>query len=414
MENGNEHTPPSTPWATTSLGEYMSATAPAATFQRLNWYDTMLGAPTGPAVRAPVGSRHDARGVLEEILLKALDTDKPTYVLFSGGRDSSAVLATAASVARREGLPDPVPVTMRHPESPESLETSWQELVLRHLKIDDHHVVEMHGEQNLLGEVGTEAIRRRGPIWPAAVQGQGALYQHFDCGVVISGEGGDMALDGHRAGQVRAALERPGRAALRKGLVALRPAVLTRESLRSELSQSDAGVPRWLRHAGRQAFIDAAVAMAALPLRWDDTIRMLRRCRAFTVGIANFEAGLAEYGSVSVNPLADVAFVDALARDGGAFGWGDRTAVFRRLFGDLLPDKVLARSTKAAFNSTRWGEQERQFAREWDGHGFDEDWIDAEALRSEWLAERPHPISGFLLQVAWAISQGIPVTGDQR
>lgn len=173
------------------------------------------------------------------------------------------------------------------------------------------------------------------------------------------------------------------------------------------------GVPAWLRDAGKDAFIDAAVPMMSMPLRWDNTIRGMRRSRPFTVGLANFEAGIAEYGSLSLNPFADLAFVDALAHDGGAIGWGNRTAIFRRLFGDLLPDEVLSRRTKAAFNSTRWGERERQFAHEWDGSGFDEDWIDAEALRGEWLSERPHPLSGFLLQVAWAISEGIPATGGQ-
>jgi len=171
--------------------------------------------------------------------------------------------------------------------------------------------------------------------------------------------------------------------------------------------------PGWLREPGRLAYAEALSALLASPLRWDAATRHAGLNRSVCLGMANFEAEVAAHGSVSVNPLADAAFVDTLARDGGMLGWGDRTAIFRRLFGDLLPDEVLARGTKAAFNSTRWGEQERQFAHEWDGHGFDDDWIDAEALRSEWLSDRPHPISSFLLQVAWAISQGIPVTGDQ-
>ena len=35
----------------------------------------------------------------------------PCLVSFSGGRDSSAVLAVATGIARREGLPLPIPVT---------------------------------------------------------------------------------------------------------------------------------------------------------------------------------------------------------------------------------------------------------------------------------------------------------------
>src|SRR5215212_1324990 len=49
---------------------------------------------------------------LEEAVLPAL-TQPPCLVSFSGGRDSSSVLAAATRAARREGLPAPVPVTLR-------------------------------------------------------------------------------------------------------------------------------------------------------------------------------------------------------------------------------------------------------------------------------------------------------------
>ena len=72
-----------------------------------------------------------ARIALESILLDAV-SDPPCYVLFSGGRDSSAVLAVAAHVARREGLPDPIPVTAIHPAASKTDETPWQAMVLDH------------------------------------------------------------------------------------------------------------------------------------------------------------------------------------------------------------------------------------------------------------------------------------------
>lgn len=39
----------------------------------------------------------------------------PCYVSFSGGRDSSSVLAMARTVARQHQLDDPIPVTLRFP-----------------------------------------------------------------------------------------------------------------------------------------------------------------------------------------------------------------------------------------------------------------------------------------------------------
>ena len=56
---------------------------------------------------------------------------------FSGGRDSSAVLATATMVARKHGLNDPVPITLRCPAIEEADETASQELVIRHLGIEE-------------------------------------------------------------------------------------------------------------------------------------------------------------------------------------------------------------------------------------------------------------------------------------
>ena len=54
---------------------------------------------------------------LEEAILPALRRP-PCLVSFSGGRDSSCVLAAATRAARREGLQPPVPVTLRVSNAP--------------------------------------------------------------------------------------------------------------------------------------------------------------------------------------------------------------------------------------------------------------------------------------------------------
>lgn len=73
---------------------------------------------------------------LKAILLPALER-QPCAVAFSGGRDSSAILAVAVDLARREGLPLPVPVTNVFPDAPETDELVWQELVIRHLALGE-------------------------------------------------------------------------------------------------------------------------------------------------------------------------------------------------------------------------------------------------------------------------------------
>lgn len=382
-----------------------------ATFTRLTRQEAHLALPAQGPVDAPrEHTGRTARQVLESVLLDALTTS-PCYVLFSGGRDSSALLALATHVARTHGLPEPVPVTVRHPAAPESDERSWQDLVMSHLRLREHLVLEFRGEQRLLGEVATAALRRHGPLWPESVQTHGAIYRYLDRGVVISGEGGDMIIDGHRAGAIREALAmaRPRRRHLRHGLRAARPAVLRRR----ELIRSATLVPPWLRAGAAHQYLRQVIAMDAEPLRWDSATRAVMRSRPFAVGMANFNGAAAEYGLRPVNPFIDLRFVDALADEGGPFGLGDRTAIFRWLFHDVLPDRVLSRRSKASFNSTRWGPEERQFARSWDGTGFDPERIDPAALRAAWLEEDHHPAADYLLHVAWSHAHGIPAWPEE-
>ena len=346
-----------------------------------------------------------ARGVLEALLVEALATS-PCHILFSGGRDSSALLALALHLARQHGLPEPVPVTVRHPEAPESDETWWQELVVEHLRPRDHIVLEFRTEQRLLGDAAVAALERHGPVWPESVQLHGAIYRHLDRGTIVTGEGGDAFLTGHRMGAIRDGLmlRRPRRRNIRGAMHAARPASRRRRELDTQVGEF---TPPWLSPPAAVEYRRQAVAMSADPLRWDVATRSLLRTRPMSVFIANVEAAITEFGSRPLTPFTDPLFVEALANEAGPFGWGSRTAIFRRLFHDVLPDRVLRRTSKASFNSTRWGPEERAFAAAWDGTGLDPDWIDAEELREAWLADDPHPAADFLLHVAWAHAQGV-------
>ena len=78
-------------------------------------------------------------------------------VSFSGGRDSSLILALACHVARREGFEDPVAITMRHP-SEGSQETPWEELAISHLGVRDWQRVDAGDTGDLLGPDATTAL----------------------------------------------------------------------------------------------------------------------------------------------------------------------------------------------------------------------------------------------------------------
>jgi asparagine synthase (glutamine-hydrolysing) len=130
-------------------------------------------------------------------------------------------------------------------------------------------------------------------------------------------------------------------------------------------------------------------------------VRWRARSRDLRAGLSTHRAYAAERGALVSHPLATPSFAAALARAGGGLGFGDRTAAMRELFGGLLPDALLARSSKATFGEVFWGDEARRFAERWDGRGVEADVVDAGALRRAWLAPTPDARGAMLLQAAW-------------
>jgi hypothetical protein len=136
---------------------------------------------------------------------------------------------------------------------------------------------------------------------------------------------------------------------------------------------------------------------------------------AHTLGLGKAGAGVltacyplgALAGATAVPLFLDPGFLDAVGREGGRTGFGDRTRAMGQLFGDLLPEPVLARSSKAEFTRVFWGEACAEFARTWTGEGVDHDLVDAAALARTWK-EGPGATAlgptGLLLQSAWLTS----------
>lgn len=370
-------------------------TAPdAPRFARLSLVEEQFAFPfedrgRPPTVSRPVDSR-TARKVLEDALRDAL-TASTCYVAFSGGRDSSALLAVAVDVARREGLPLPVPVTALYPCAPRSDEAHWQQLVLTHLGMTERIVVQIRDEQRLLGRTATAAIRRHGLVWPEAAQLQGSLLEGLESGAsFVSGEGGDNVITGGRAAPLRKLTHTwpPRRRVLRASGRAVLP---RRTSIQS---------PSWYTDVGAKELRDALRQKD--PLRWDVRTRAALEAPGAQVLFTNVKASIAEFRLRPIVPFVEPSFLAALAREGGPFGFGSRTLTFDHLVGDLLPREIISRTSKASFNETRWGQAEREFAESWTGAGIDPTRIDADKLRAEWLSEFPAPQSDFLLHVAWA------------
>jgi asparagine synthase (glutamine-hydrolysing) len=303
------------------------------------------------------------------------------------------------------GADDPVPVTAIYPQDPDTDETTWQRFVLRHLGLRNQAVLEVTTQRRMLSAENRGSLGRWGTVWPVAVHTQALYFGTAEGAVFFTGEGGDGLLEGGRVTPVTLAVRdfprlQPGLA--RAALRALTPnAAVGRATMREGLA---AGWLSWVHPDVRPAVL-ASMAATRGPLRWDRSRWAILGHRSVELVKANSVYAARLSGARLFHPFLHPLFVDALADEGGGWGFRGRTDVFRRLFSDVLPDEILARKSKASFNTSRWGEDERDFAAGWAGDGVDTDVIDVDRLRAEWLKERPHPVASFLIHDAWLATQ---------
>lgn len=356
------------------------------------------------------GPAKEVRAVLEDLLREAL-TLEPCVIAFSGGRDSSALLAVASLVARREGLSLPLPVTRRFPDLPETDETVWQERLVRHLDLQDWVVLDLDDhELDLIGPVAAPRLREHGVVWPPLMHVDAPLLHVARGGVIVDGEGGDQVfgMELHRIAPVAALIDRrrpPTPRHLARAAATVAPAKIRRRAARRSLATMGTS---WLRPDALEHLVeDLARDVAAQALRWDDSIRGFRLHRAREQALHNRNVIAAHHDVAYLHPFLEQPFLDALARRGGWRGLGSRTRAMEALFHDVLPRSVLGRTSKARFNSSILGADSRDFAASWDGNGVDTDLVDPEALRTAWLSDRRHARAFPLLQAAWLASQAL-------
>jgi len=352
--------------------------------------------------RLPRPSGATPREALENALLAPL-TRPPCVVAFSGGRDSSALLALAAGVARREGLPLPVPVTLRWSQVPGTDESEWQETVIRHLGLPEWDRLEIDDDLDLVGPTATERLLRLGLTWPPTVHVLDPMIREAAGGSLVTGEGGDDLFGGRAYGPVVHSLlghRRPGRREARYLALAIAPPAIRRALL------SRRRRPRypWLTPLARDLLARAWAARDATePVGWSKYASWVSRVgRRVQTRRWTSDLTAREHGCVIAEPLLDPGFVASIAEDAGHWaGYPDRTTAMRRLFGDLLPDELCSRPTKASFTNAFFNRHSRAFASTWSGDGVDLDLVIPDALRETWLGPHPH-VAGFtLLQSAW-------------
>ncbi len=388
------------------------ADQPAACPYRLEGFELASGLVTGtvagvPRLEAgavgPGAARPGAavRQGLDEVLLEALRRP-PVVIAFSGGRDSSGLLALAVDLARRHGLELPVPATHVFPGDLASDERSWQEEVVRSLGLADWQRCSWADELDLVGPFAQQVLRQHGPVYPMNAHFLLPLFELAGGGTLVTGTGGDelfglwskWSLARHAIWCQRSELARLAAVAA--------PARLRRGVLRATAPS----VP-WLDRSGRQeARRRLAEAQVEVPWRWSDLVmdrwwrsrRRLATEQTLTALASSYDVALsAPFMSASVLRAAAAAHPWA--------GFASRAQGMQEVFAGLLAPQVLNRSTKARFNSCFFAAYSRDFVRRWDGRGVGDLPVDLGALRSTWQAEVVDARSFSLLQGVWYRAQ---------
>jgi asparagine synthase (glutamine-hydrolysing) len=186
---------------------------------------------------------------------------------------------------------------------------------------------------------------------------------------------------------------------VRSGLGALSPGRVRAGHVRKRLH---AATFTWLRPAARDELGQAlGRAEAVQPLTFAASVRMVPRRRTQYFLARNRRVLARPYDVDVSSPFLNPAVVHALAHDGGVLGRGDRTTVLRAMIADLLPDEVLARSTKASFGGAYMAGPTRAFAEQWSGEGLDGELVDVAELRRLWQTGANLAPTAALLQAAW-------------
>jgi asparagine synthase (glutamine-hydrolysing) len=359
-----------------------------------------LGGPLGvvaAALKLPA-SDLTPRDELERVVDAQFATGRQVFVCFSGGRDSSAVLALAVHVARRRGAPLPIPVTLRFTAHPESDESQWQELVVQHLGLTEWIVIE-RPDADLLDPAIAGLLATRGLFYPSQIGSYIPIVEAADGGVVLTGEGGDESFGGW---QFRAAMHPvewgPVTAAKAVAVAALTHGPVAAKHWFRQRRQSQT----WLTEAGRIA-VDAALDDAAEvePIGWRSYLAWSFARRAWDQARHTLDLLGAASQCRVVHPLAEPALLSSLTAAWPRRGPADRTDVMQSVVGDLLPRMIVERDDKAVLASVFIGERSKAFIERWDGTGVDAEWIDTQALRGVWSRRYPYVGSFNLLHQAW-------------
>jgi asparagine synthase (glutamine-hydrolysing) len=296
-------------------------------------------------------------------------------------------------------------------------ESSWQETVIKHLRLGDWERAELTDELDLIGGRAQQALRRYGLLLPAPMYHWTLSFDMARGGSHLTGEGGDEMFGLYRARTALASLGSPKRLLHLGPIASFLSDVAPRSARtwwlrRGYLSTSPLPSRPWMRPEAFRRLCDRyAVQEGGEPFSWKRGLFWQLSHRYLAAIKQNGKVIAADYGALHSDPFLEASFVSAFSRSAGIFGFRDRAEAMTFLAGDLLPAGVLRRTTKGGFNRAYFTDVSRAYVETWDGDGIDSRLVDPEALKREWTKPVPSALSTALLQAVWMAQHDVPIAG---
>jgi len=328
------------------------------------------------------------------------------FVEFSGGLDSSLLLAAATLQRRAYGLPDPLPVTRRHAGQPDTEESEFQEAVIDHLGIREWQILDADENLDVLGPAAQLELSENGPALFARLPARRWFLDRMgSSGVVLSGEGGDEVFG--RAPLAAFYLARYAAISRTNRRVAVRSlASFHKSTSLARRRQIGRSTPTWLTEAAGKDYRRHLIRTTGPGWSVASNHRDVRSRRDIVMLIDSLEKQARRHGLEYRAPILDLQFVSTLHLLIPSFDFFDRAFLIRKYFPGYLPEKLLRRTTKAHFASAMFGPMAIDFAEKWDGTGLPDDLVIAPELREAWRRKEDGR-SCSPMQWAWMYREGL-------